>query len=49
MDPDAPGQMAAGKIAELLNTRDILSRNIKLPVGVDPGELTQRQAEAFLK
>jgi len=49
MDPDAPGQMAATKIAELLNTRDIYSRNIKLPVGVDPGELTQRQAEAFLK
>ena len=49
MDPDAPGQMAATKIAELLNTRDIVSRNIKLPVGTDPGELNQRQAEAYLK
>ena len=49
MDPDAPGQMAASKIAEMLDTRNILSRNIKLPVGVDPGELNQRQAETFLK
>ena len=49
MDPDAPGQMAATKIAELLNTRDIYSRNIKLPVGTDPGEINQRQAENYLK
>ena len=49
MDPDAPGQMAASKISEMLDTRNILSRKIKLPVGVDPGELNQRQAETFLK
>ena len=49
MDPDAPGQMAATKIAELLNTRDIFSRNIKLPVGTDPGDINQRQAENYLK
>jgi DNA primase len=49
MDPDAPGQMAASKIADALSSRDIYSRNIKLPVGTDPGELNQRQAEAFLK
>ena len=49
MDPDALGQMAASKISEMLDTRNILSRKIKLPVGVDPGELNQRQAETFLK
>jgi DNA primase len=49
MDPDAPGQMAATKIADLLNTRDIFSRNIKLPVGTDPGDINQRQAENYLK
>ena len=49
MDPDAPGQMAASKIADLLNTRDIYSRNIKLPVGTDPGDINQRQAENYLK
>ena len=49
MDPDAPGQMAASKIADLLNTRDIYSRNIKLPVGTDPGDINQRQAEKYLK
>ena len=49
MDPDAPGQMAASKIAEMLDTRNIVSRNIKLPIGTDPGELNQRQAETFLK
>ena len=49
MDPDAPGQMAAAKISEMVDTRNILSRKIKLPVGVDPGELNQRQAETFLK
>jgi len=49
MDPDAPGQMAASKIAEALDSRNILSRNIKLPVGVDPGELNKIQAEAYLK
>lgn len=49
MDPDAPGQMAATKIADLLNTRDIFSRNIKLPVGTDPGDINQRQAEKYLK
>jgi len=49
MDPDAPGQMAASKIAEMLDSRNIVSRNIKLPIGTDPGELNQRQAETFLK
>jgi hypothetical protein len=33
MDPDAPGQMAASKIAAELDSRNIVSRNIKLPVG----------------
>ena len=49
MDPDAPGQMAAAKIADALDTKNIMSRNIKLPVGTDPGELNQRQAKEYLK
>jgi DNA primase len=49
MDPDAPGQMAASKIANALDTKNISSRNIKLPVGIDAGDLNQRQAEAYLK
>ena len=48
MDPDAPGQMAAGKIADALDSRNIFSRNIKLPVGVDPGDINKRQAEKYL-
>lgn len=49
MDPDAPGQMAATKISNALDTKNISSRNIKLPVGIDAGDLNQRQAEAYLK
>ena len=48
MDPDAPGQMAAGKIADALDSKNIFSRNIKLPVGTDPGDLNKRQAEKYL-
>ena len=49
MDPDAPGQMAAAKIADALDTKNIMSRNIKLPVGTDPGEINARQAERYLQ
>ena len=28
---------------------DIFSRNIKLPVNTDPGDINQRQAEKYLK
>jgi len=49
MDPDIPGQKAAKNIEELLEKHDIFSRNILLPEGVDPGELTQAQAKAYLK
>ena len=49
MDPDGAGQMAATKIASALDTKNIFSRIIKLPNGIDPGELTQRQAENCLR
>ena len=48
MDPDVAGQRAANKIAELLDSKNIVSRNIVLPDGVDPGDLTQRQAERYM-
>ena len=49
MDPDAPGQMAASKIASELDSRNIVSRNIKLPVGVDPGDLNVIQAKEYIR
>jgi len=39
MDPNAHGQLSATKNVNLLNIRDIFSRNIKLPVGTDPGDI----------
>ena len=48
MDPDVAGQRAANKIAELLDSKNIVSRNLVLPDGVDPGDLTQRQAERYM-
>ena len=49
MDSDIPGQRAAEKIADLLDSRNIYSRIIKLPPGIDPGELTKEQAERVLR
>ncbi len=49
MDSDVPGQKAAEKIAELLDSRNIYSRIITLPSGIDPGELTKDMAERVLK
>ena len=49
MDPDAPGQMAAEKIQSLLDSKNIYSRIIKLPLGHDPGDITKDVAEAALK
>tara|TARA_A100001011_G_scaffold28035_1_gene27298 strand:+ start:724 stop:1581 length:858 start_codon:yes stop_codon:yes gene_type:complete len=49
MDPDAPGQMAAEKIQSLLDSKNIYSRIIKLPLGRDPGDITKDVAEAALK
>lgn len=48
MDSDNSGRKAAEKIADLLDRRNIFSRIIKLPPGIDPGELTQRQADSIL-
>ena len=49
MDPDAPGQMAASKIAAELDSRNIVSRNIKLPVGTDPGDINVIQAKEYIR
>jgi DNA primase len=49
MDSDIPGQKAAEKIADMLDNRNIYSRIIKLPPGIDPGELTKEQAERVLR
>ena len=49
MDSDAPGQMAAEKIQSLLDSKNIYSRIIKLPLGRDPGDITKDVAEAALK
>jgi DNA primase len=49
MDSDAAGQKAAEKIFELLDSRNIYSRIITLPPGIDPGELTKEQAERLLR
>ena len=49
MDPDAPGQMAASKIAAELDSRNIVSRNIKLPVGTDPGDINLIQAKEYIR
>ena len=49
MDPDAPGQMAADKIQSLLDSKNIYSRIIKLPLGHDPGDITRDVAEVALR
>ena len=49
MDSDIPGQRAADKIADMLDSRNIYARIIKLPPGIDPGELTKEQAERVLR
>jgi DNA primase len=49
MDPDIPGQKGAEKIFNMLDSCNIYSRIIKLPDGIDPGELTQKTAERLLK
>ena len=49
MDPDLAGEKAANIISSLLDTANIDSRIIQLPAGIDPGELTKKQAEAILR
>jgi len=49
MDPDAAGDMAADKIAKLLDTKYIYSRIIKLPLGKDPGDITKIEATEALR
>jgi DNA primase len=49
MDSDLAGQRAADKITNMLDSRNIYSRIITLPPGIDPGELTKEQAERLLR
>lgn len=48
-DPDAAGARGAEKVANMLDSRNIYSRIIKLPDGVDPGDLHKNLAERLLK
>ena len=49
MDPDTAGHIASEKIAKLLDTRNIYSRIIKVPVGKDPGNISQSEAQEALQ
>lgn len=49
MDSDISGTKAQEKIANLLDKRNIYSRIITLPAGIDPGELTKDRAEKLLQ
>ena len=49
MDSDVAGQIASEKIAKLLDTKNIYSRIIKVPVGKDPGDITLKEAIEVLK
>ena len=49
MDPDTAGSVASEKIANHLDTRNIQSRTIKLPLGSDPGDLRKEQIEEVLR
>ena len=49
MDSDRAGTAAAEKIQSILDSRNIYSRIIRLPIGLDPGELTKQQADALLR
>jgi DNA primase len=49
MDSDESGTKAAEKIQKLLDSSNIYARIIRLPKGVDPGELTKQQAESLLR
>jgi len=48
-DPDLSGQKGAEKVANMLDSRNIFSRIIKLPEGIDPGDLTKNLAESVLR
>ena len=48
MDSDTPGTLAAEKIAALLDTKNIYSKIVKLPIGKDPGDITLEEAREAL-
>ena len=49
MDPDTAGSIAAEKISNQLDTRNIQSRIIKLPLGRDPGDLNKEEIKEILR
>ncbi len=49
MDPDSAGFIAAEKISNQLDTRNIQSRIIKLPLGRDPGDLNKEEVKEILR
>ena len=49
MDPDTAGHIASEKILKLLDTRNIYSRIIKVPIGKDPGNISKTEAKEALK
>ncbi len=49
MDPDTAGTIAAEKISNQLDTRNIQSRIIKLPLGRDPGDLNKEEIKEILR
>ena len=49
LDSDISGKRASAKIMDTLDSRNIYPRNIPLPPGVDPGELTKELADKLLK
>ncbi len=49
MDPDTAGAIAAEKISNQLDTRNIQSRIIKLPLGRDPGDLNKEEIKEILR
>lgn len=49
LDPDKAGQKAAEKIADLLDSKNIVSKNILLPSGTDAGSINITQAMRYIK
>jgi len=47
-DPDPAGERGAEKVTNMLDSRNIYSRIIKLPAGVDPGDLHKNLADRLL-
>ena len=49
MDSDTAGHIASEKILKFLDTRNIYSRIIKIPLGKDPGNISKIEARGGIK